>query len=210
MPQLSARLPVLLAGLALSSCAVPPALQDNAPVDLQDPPPSEEEPRARLGLALSTDAAWLTTGARLRQSGWMTFELFGSDDDDYAGNVTLLRMGRASTELPLHLGVGISFYGYKVELDDDATGGALALRGLAAYELSTAFPSRVAAELTLAPDVSSFGEGEGLLDGSVRFEFDVSTFATAFLGYRRLEIDVEDDSDQTLEEGIHFGVLIGY
>lgn len=169
----------------------------------------EAFPRHSFELAVSDDSV---RGEYLRALGEgksrFSLAFLGNADDDYLGSLQLMRFGEPSTDLPLELGLGLGFYAGRVDAPD-ADVYALTIGGAARYRFDTAFPTSVGFTLHFAPDATAFGDGERLIDLVARCELDVSSFATAFVGYRLVEADVGNGREPDFDRGFHVGVRIG-
>ena len=167
-------------------------------------------PTNSLELALSSESAWLGYRHRFDQGdGFASLGLLVNEDDDFLLNGRMLRFGQPQSDLPLELGVGVSFYAGSID-KPDADIYAVALTGSASYTLSTDYPTSLGAQLSLAPDITTFSDGEDLIDASVRVEVELSRFATAFVGFRFLEVGVDRASDHEFDDRLHAGVRIGF
>lgn len=132
-----------------------------------------------------------------QQDGYWNIEALINDESDFALDARLMRVGQL-VGTPLRLGVGIG--AYAVFFDDSGQDlYALALVGSAQYDLPTSPPTTANLELAVAPDISTFRDGEDLLDLSLRIELQVSENALAFAGYRVLDANTLDDSEFTSE-----------
>ena len=170
--------------------------------------PQGDQPRHAFEVALSHEAVWAGYRSPFRRAGGhFEVEALASDDDGYAGAVHVMRFTQPS-ELPLALGVGLGFYAGFVD-EPDAEVYALTIGGAADYAFATEIPFRTGVEVSWAPDGTTFDDGEGLMDIRVRGELDLSSFAAAFVGYRWLEVDLDDESED-LDRGFHIGVRIGF
>ena len=49
-----------------------------------------------------------------------------------------------------------------------------------------------------------------MLDLLVRFELDLSSWATGFVGYRHYEVELDDQGDHDLDTSFHVGVRLGF
>ena len=176
--------------------------QDETPV------PESELPQHAFEVALSDDAVWGGYRSAFRRgSGHVEVEALASEDDDYAGSVRVMRFAQPA-DFPLGLGVGLGLFAGFVD-EPDAEVYALTIGGAADDLFATEVPLRTGIEVSWAPDGTSFDDGEGVLDVRVRGELEISSFAAAFLGYRWLEVELDDESEN-LDRGFQIGVRIGF
>ncbi len=183
----------------------------------QAPDAAGEEPRAAGGkperffeAAFSGEAVWLGLRSPLRGGGRDHFGLglVVSEEDDLLVEGRLMRFADP-VPAPVRLGVGLELFGaFLDEADAEAYG--LGLVGSAAYELTVAYPCRVELSLAYAPDQLVLDDGEELVDLRLSFEVDVSARAAAFVGYRTLEVELEDDPDVDLDDALHVGLRLGF
>lgn len=147
-----------------------------------------------------------------RGNGYLSFAAFLGEDDDYAAHARLLRFGQPAAQTPFGLGVGIGLFGASVDEPNDEVL-AITLTGAADYALDHAFelsyPVRVGLEASWAPDASTFADGTRVLDVLARVETDLSGWATVFVGYRHLEVDLEE-GDAELDSAFQAGVRLGF
>lgn len=181
------------------------------PVDPDRPP---ADPGHAFEFALDDDG--LTFGYRNglhRGSGYWSLGLFASQEDDFALSARLMRFGEPKGESPFGFGVGLGVFGAAIDATEDELG-ALTLTGAADFAFDEWFvldyPLRVGIEVSFAPDESTFADGQRVVDAIGRFEVDLSPWATAFGGYRYLELDFEDEEDLELDRAFHAGVRLGF
>jgi hypothetical protein len=124
-----------------------------------------------------------------------------------------MRFGEPKHDVPLGLGVGLGLFGARIDESNDELL-AITLTGAADYAVDPVFgftyPTRVGLELSWAPNIATFIDGERVLDVLARVEVDLSTWATAFAGYRHLEVDLEDADDVELDSALQAGVRLGF
>ena len=204
-----AALRVLVLLVAGSSCVAPGRVDGDGGQSTSAPSPQAQvldpAPRFEAAVVFSDEAAWFSGRARVRGGGYADFGLFGTEDSDVALDLGLLRIDRVHPDLPLRLGVGFGLYGIFLD-EPDAEAGALTLRALADYAFSTQVPLRLRLQASMAPDISTFGDGEALIDLSGGLEVEISRWASAELGYRYFELELEDSPDFELHDGVYFGV----
>ena len=195
----------MLAGLLFSALAGAPLFaQDREPQktepDVQVPrehtAEDYEEPPHALEFALGGDGLWFTYRTGLhRGKGYEAVSLFLGAEDDVALQAQLMRYGEPRADVPLGVGVGIGLFGAEVDESNDEVY-AITLTGGMDYALDRLFgftyPTRIGAEVSWAPDLATFGDGQRVLDFLARVEADLSTWATAFVGYRHLEVDLSN------------------
>jgi hypothetical protein len=178
----------------------------------QDEPALSGEPArdSAIELALGGDALSVAyRSAFLRGAGYWTAGGLVNEDDDVAAHFRWLRFAEPDANTPLGLGVGLGAFGAIVDVPD-AELAAITLTGAADYTLALDLPLRFAVEASWAPDLATFGDGERVIDLLARVEADLSTWATAFVGYRHLEVDLDGEKDPELDSALHAGVRLGF
>ena len=207
----------LRGGAALLVVAASAAAQEGAaappPAEAAPPPPANTtlvRPEHALELAVSDEAVWVSYRNRFALGdGFASLGFLAGDDDDLLLNGKVMRFGQPRGEVPLGLGVGIGFYaGFADEPHDDVY--AVTLTGRAEYEFPTSIPTSLEAAVSFAPDATTFGDADELIDLLVRFEVDVSDYGKAFVGYRLLEADLDGERGYEFEEAVQVGVRLGW
>ena len=210
-------------GLAALLAALPAAQvcaqdQERAEPDLpsqgEHTAASYDDPPHSFELALGRDDLWFAYRTGLhRGKGYGSLGLFAGDDDDYLLHGQLMRFGEPRADVPFGVGVGLGLLAATLD-DADAEVIAFTLAGAADYALDRPFgltyPTRIGVEASWAPDLATFSDGERVLDLLARVEADLSTWATVFVGYRHLEIEVEDVGGEELDSSFQIGVRLGF
>lgn len=164
---------------------------------------------AELELALSneTAAAEVIADSSSIASGGadLRLGLIFTENDDFLGHVGLLVRGAAVGERPVAFGLGAVLYYGSID-KPDASVGALALGFGFKYIFPGNTPLALGGDLYFAPDITSFGDSDGLLDYRLRAEIDVLPSATAFIGYRAINVDLSNVGDYDIDENIHLGI----
>lgn len=180
----------------------------------EDPPESGEampgeDPGHAFELALGGDGLALGyRNAFHRGRGHGTLGLFFGEDDDIAAHARILRYGEPDEDTPLALGIGLGVFGAFVDESDDELA-AITLTGAAEYTFELDYPVRLGLEASYAPGMATFFDGDRVIDLLARAETDLSGWATAFLGYRHLEVDL-DEGDAELDGAFQLGVRLGF
>jgi len=205
------RIALLPGFLALASSA-PAQQRDQAPEARaeEQPAASVTDPENTFEFALSGDSLWGAYRRHLaRANGHAAFGLLFGEDDDLALSARLVRFGEPVADTPLCLGVGLGLLGAAVDVSDEELF-AVTLTGSADYGLDLDYPARIGLEASFAPDLATFADGEQVLDLLVRFELDLSSWATGFVGYRHYEVELDDQGDHDLDTSFHVGVRLGF
>lgn len=130
-----------------------------------------------------------------------------NENDDVLGTLRLMSTNRVSPSL--RFGVGVQ--GYLGELDKvDETASSIAVGGNVGLSLASQIPLSLVLEGWIAPNILSFGDTEKTKEWSARIEAAISRQAAVFVGYRKLEIEVENRGDYELDDSANFGVRLTF
>lgn len=110
------------------------------------------------------------------------------------------------------LSYGAGIKGYVARLDDaDTTLGAVGLGGMLRLDIpQTTIPMALVLEGYVAPDITTTGRGEGVIDLTARYEFRFARSATAYVGYRYMEIDLGDAGDHQVDNDFLIGIRLSF
>ncbi len=212
------------AACALALATTAAAAQDTAPT-LREPPPRFQEPEARqkpversrfaqprheLGLSFSDESVWFTYRSPFdRGIGHFTASFFTNEDEDALWHFRFLRVGDPVADWPFDFGLGMGTYYVLLDTPDEEIP-AITLSALGQYSIEAPYPMRLIADVSFAPDITTFNDGEGLVDFGLGLEVDLSDYVSGFLGYRFLEVEVEGVEDIELDQSLHLGVRLGF
>lgn len=195
-------------GPVLSPAAPPPLPALLLPVvRVQEDPPAApaggQQPADAIEFALSTESFDLGfEHSNPERHGSLELGVLGTEDDDLSFDARFLRTGGVAGSA-FTFGAGLGAYAVFID-QPDAEAYAITLCGDAAYGFDVGIPAEVGVELAWAPDVTTFDDGDELLDGQIRFRVELSDFAAAFVGYRFLEVDVGRDVE--VQDNLHLGI----
>ncbi len=132
--------------------------------------------------------------------------LYDGDDETKLGSLGLDFVGKPGNVSGLDLGVGTKLYVGSTDPDTDFINLAVGLRS------SYIFPQLqglgIAGYFYYAPEVFSFQDSEGLLEGGVRLTYAVLPKATLYIGYQNISLDVENrSSSRTIDDSIRIGFV---
>jgi hypothetical protein len=195
------------------------ALVQTTPVLLAAPAPwqgDDEYPRTRwrspdqeLELALSNEAFWLSYRLpRDAGDGYFGAGFLFNEDTDYLATLRVMRTGSHHGD---HLTLGVGVAGYGAALDKpDANVFAIALAGSASYAFRTKYPTSFGVEVAFAPDITTFDDGDQLVDAIARFEVGISDNSTVFVGYHILEVGLDKAPDHDVDRSVQVGFRIAF
>lgn len=163
-----------------------------------------------LELALSKDTAQFTFRSDSSMIGWggadLAFSLFYNDNNDVLGQISLLQLRPPSEENPVSLGVGAKIYLGTLD-NPSANIFALAISGEVRYTFPGKMPMAIYLNGNWAPDITSFSDTKEVLDFNFGYQIEVLPQTTAFIGYRRLEVDTKEKDGVRLDDDqLHLGV----
>jgi hypothetical protein len=167
-----------------------------------------------LELALSPDSLYgeFITDSTLVGGGGadLSVGMFYNEDDDILGNLGLLVSGMPAGQLPFTFGLGARFYGGRVKQRNDQTTYNLAIGGRAMYTIAANIPMHLGTQIFYAPKITSWSDGEQLLDFAVRYEIELVPQTSAFVGYRLLKANLEEGGNPKLDNNVHLGVHLSF
>ena len=162
-----------------------------------------------LELAFSDETANIEVQTDSENFGFsgsdLSAALFFNDEDDFAISAGLLVDGTPAGDQPFTYGLGGKIYYIDADVPN-ATTTAIALGVGIKFHIPARMPMAVGGDIYFAPDITAFGDADSLLDFRIRFEMDVLPNATAFAGYRRFEIDLDQGGDYELDDNPHIGI----
>ena len=136
--------------------------------------------------------------------------IFFNEDDDLMASASWLMTGRGvDAAKALHYGIGVKAYLISVD-EPSQDGGALAIGGQVRYVVPAQLQMAVLAEGFLAPKITSFSDVESVKDFRVAAEFEVTPSTKAYLGYRVVEVDLDEDGDYEMDSDVHVGVRLSF
>jgi hypothetical protein len=176
-----------------------------------------------MDMRLGSDTAefvYLTESATFGYGGAdMGFGAFINDEDSVIGSASILVSGSGDGDVRgLHFGVGAKVYAGVIKFDsaiDNQNGGSVAIGGQLRYVFPGSTPLAVLVEAFGAPDVTSFSDFKGLVEIRVALEMEITPSARAYIGYRSLEVDLDDslglsDNNTDLDDHGHIGVRFSF
>lgn len=163
--------------------------------------------------ALSKETAQFTFRSDSSLIGWggsdLGLGLFYNEESDFILHASLLQMRQASQETPLTFGVGVK--GYLGQLDDpDEDVFAFGIGGQIRYTIAGTMPMAIYVEGYYAPEITSFGDTEEVIDYTIGFQIEALPQTVGFVGLRHLEIEGDEGSYDADDDNIHFGVRLTF
>ncbi len=173
---------------------------------------------AGLDLKISSETAeavFLTENATFGYGGAdIGLGLFINENDDFLVNGFILVSGSGTGDVrALHFGVGGKAYAGRLDsgaANNDPSGGAIAIGGQLRYVFPASTPFAILAEGWWAPSVTSFSDFDGIVEYRVDFELEVTPSARAYVGYRELEVELDNGVKNDLDGKVHIGVRFAF
>ncbi len=135
--------------------------------------------------------------------------VFYNEDSDVMLNGGVMAYGQPPGQLPFSFGAGVKAYAFSLD-DADETVAAGALGGKVTYTIPANIPMHLSAEAFYAPDITTTGEGDSMLDFNTRFEIEFIPRTSGFIGYRKMEVDLDNAEDAELDDNIHVGLRLNF
>lgn len=133
---------------------------------------------------------------------------FYNEDNDFVLNAGVKATGSPASEQPITFGVGAQAYLMSIDggVGSDASVQAVGVGGEVKFHLPGRMPMAVAGEVYVAPAITTFGDGDGMLDANVRFEIEVMPGTVGYIGARSFQVEPDGGGDDyELDESVHFG-----
>ncbi len=117
-------------------------------------------------------------------------------------NMAALGLHVTSQNKPLKFLLGVKTY--YVDFDNNEEGSGIVIGGKAIYAIMPKFT--FSAQAYYSPAVTSFGDTEHYKEGEARLNLQLVPGGDVFLGYRNIEVDMEDIGNLEMHEGGFAGV----
>lgn len=162
---------------------------------------------AEIDLALGKETASVEfySDSGINNTGRISVGGLYSEDDDLLGFVGLTSNNSLVTDRPYDFGVGARGYYTKID-SPDAGVGAIALGINGRIRFSAGLPLALAGDFYYSPKITTFDDGDELVDSRLRLEAEVSPNASAFIGYRRVKLNLKDFPNYKLDDHVQVGI----
>ena len=163
---------------------------------------------------LTSETAQFTFRSDSSLIGWGGAELglgmYYNEASDYLFQLSLMQRRQPSQQTRTTLGVGVRTYlGQLVDQSQDIF--AVGIGGEVRYTIPGVMPMSLYLTGHYAPKITSFSEAQEVLDINLGFQIEVLPQTTAFVGYRRLEVDMENNVEYEMDDDrIHVGVRLTF
>lgn len=128
-----------------------------------------------------------------------------SDDNFFSLHGGVLLTGEAGPNLLAGLGARAQFVDA-----DKAEGGGLTLGGQLRLKLLQADRLRFNAGIWYGPNASITGDIDEFLEFSASVGYEVLRDAELYVGYRVIEVGIDNGGDADLEDGVHVGIRLQF
>lgn len=105
--------------------------------------------------------------------------------------------------------VGVGIKGL-VATVNDSNAAALALGGQIRFSLPPGTRLGIVGQLYYSPDIVTYRDAERYIEAVARLEYEVIPQAVAYIGYRRMNFNLENETDGVLDSGLHAGVKMSF
>jgi len=175
---------------------------------------------AGLDLKISNEMAeaiFLTQNSTFGYGGAdIGFGLLINENDDFMLTGAIMVSGSGTGDVrALHLGVGGKAYAGRLDLQSNNTvnssqekpsGGAIAIGGDVRYVFPAKMPFAILVEGYWAPSVTSFSDFDSLYEYRADVELEVTPSARAYVGYRKLQVELDTGYKYDVDDTVHIGV----
>lgn len=138
----------------------------------------------------------------------ITFGGFYNKDDNYFFDTSLLIIDEAGNKFPgLELGIGPKAYLGQTKTEEYLTFG---IAGLINYRLSSINRLILSGSGYFSPSIISFMDANQMWEFEVRAAYEIIPSANIYVGYRKIEVDVNIPGERTVDDEFHFGFKMAF
>lgn len=168
-----------------------------------------------LDLTLSDESVWVQYTQPIRYEDYgrtaVDFGLLYTESDDWLGSLGLGVQGEVGSQAPgLEFGLGIRGYAGIVDDDYDVSAITLGLSGM--YVPPSLSRLGIVAHVNYSPNITTYGDAERFTDFGLRLEYEVLPVASAYVGYRQVDVklDRRNMSDVDVDETVFVGIRLSF
>lgn len=160
----------------------------------------------------TADFTYLTDSGSLGYGGAdIGVGVFYNENSDVLLHGQIMVTGKPLGEKNKGVQFGVGGKVYAGELDDlEEDVLAVALGAQLRYLIPAATPVGIMAEVFVAPDITSFSDTESMKEFNFRVELEVMPSTRGYVGYRRLEPELERAGDVELDDEFHVGIRVTF
>jgi len=157
------------------------------------------------------------------EGGQFTAGIFFNDESDVLLHAKMLAVGKqTAARVPYQLSFGAKMYlgeldyaEFSPELGGDVARtldvGGIAIGGSISIQYPARFnPIDLSVESFFTPGITTFGDTETLLEIGARLSIEIVPQAKAFVGYRLLEVDGDNNVPFEIDDNVHFGIRLQF
>jgi len=134
------------------------------------------------------------------------FGLLFTENDDYQVSANIMISGSpAGNNQALQYGIGGKIMFITLDAANEDVG-ALALAGQIRYIIPSQTPIAFVAGIAYAPSITSFGGADNFIEYNFSIELEVTPSARAYIGYRKMEYEIDTGFDFEVDAGANIGV----
>ncbi|MCW8830622.1 MAG: YfaZ family protein [Gammaproteobacteria bacterium] len=142
-----------------------------------------------------------------------------NDEDDLLATGSILVSGSNEGNVRgLHFGVGAKIFAGILDFPspvDNQTGASLAIGAQVRYVFPGKMPMAILLEGFAAPDVTSLSDFKGTQEIRLAVELEITPSARAYIGYRKLEVELSDgllprNEEYEVDDKAHVGVRFSF
>lgn len=136
--------------------------------------------------------------------------VFFNEADDVQINGQMMITGNpAGNNKAFQFGIGGKLMFASLELADEEVA-ALAIAGQLRYVIPSSTPVAFLAGIYFAPGITSFSSADQYTEYNFSVELEVTPSARAYIGYRYMEFEFENNAEYELDDGAHFGIKFDF
>lgn len=154
-------------------------------------------------LSLSSQTEWVQEVYRI-EAGFQF-----DNDQNYAIDTSVLYKNKGMVDPNVDFGFKAKLAYITMDQSGDSTLGVL-LGVQASYWMPTPIPTALVAEYLYGPKILTTGDGESLIEAHIRLKARLMTNLTGYIGYRQLQVKLENGADYDFDKGVHLGIELSF
>ena len=145
------------------------------------------------------------------EGGQFNAGLFYNELDDVVVHARLLAVGtQTDSRIPYQLSFGGKAYVGEIDQPGADVGGIAVGGSISIQYPSNYNPVDLTVEGYFTPGITTFGDTEKIIEIGARLSIEVVPQAKAFVGYRLLQVDADENRSFELDDNIHFGFRLQF
>lgn len=142
----------------------------------------------------------------------MEFALFFNDEEDYLGHIGLL-VRNDTMDNPFVISVGTRLYYGDVgnaPTQIDATIGGIAIGGEVLFIPDNLGGLGFGVHYFYVPSIVAFSDADDITEYGVRVEYAITQQASIYVGYQKIESDLENGTELEIDDNAHVGISLRF